>query len=316
MAWSVQHADPLPVGVAVAVLAAASAYGLWRAWRNARYARIIEDTPTARARSIHQGYAELEGVGRLMDGPPIVAPLSGKTCVWYRFTVEEQRTVSDRGGSHRQWVTVRRGISDEMFWLEDTTGRVAIDPEGAEVNVRHKETWYSGRRPLTDHWLLSRLTDLFASPDTDDAHRYTEERIHPGERLYALGMVKNIGSFVDMPDTDEEARQLLIEWKRDQPALLQRFDLNQDGRIDEKEWMLARAQARREVLKTQRTQQIDAADAVNLLSCPEDRDQPFILSAYPQTILVTRYRRTAAAWGGLFFLGGSAALWLFNHRFL
>ncbi len=53
--------------------------------------RLIEDTPTSRIRSAAQGYVELDGQSQLMDGPTIVAPLSGKPCTWYSFTVEEKR---------------------------------------------------------------------------------------------------------------------------------------------------------------------------------------------------------------------------------
>ncbi|MFM8223869.1 MAG: hypothetical protein ACKOJF_33630, partial [Planctomycetaceae bacterium] len=30
------------------------------------------------------------GITRMMEGEPIIAPLSGLRCVWYRFTVEEK----------------------------------------------------------------------------------------------------------------------------------------------------------------------------------------------------------------------------------
>ena len=38
--------------------------------------RIIEDTPTSKIRSAAQGYVELIGYGQLMEGQPIVAPLT------------------------------------------------------------------------------------------------------------------------------------------------------------------------------------------------------------------------------------------------
>ncbi|NIO43193.1 MAG: hypothetical protein GTO41_25390, partial [Burkholderiales bacterium] len=42
---------------------------------------------------------------------------------------------------------------------------------------------------------------------------------------------------------------LLAEWKRDKDDLIERFDLDGDGEINEQEWMLARQQARRDVKK-------------------------------------------------------------------
>jgi len=43
--------------------------------------RMMENTPTSRIRSAAQGFVELEGTGLLLEGPPIIAPLSGMTCV-------------------------------------------------------------------------------------------------------------------------------------------------------------------------------------------------------------------------------------------
>lgn len=317
LAASVSRADPVIIACAILALVAAAAYAFWRAWRNLQRARLIEDTPTSRARSAPQGYAELEGVGRLMDGPPIVAPLSGSRCVWYRYQVEEQQAVVHRSGTSRQWVTIDKGVSTEVFWLEDDTGRVAIDPEGAEVDTEHKDVWYHGQSARPVSGPFARLfSDILSPSIAGDRRRYTEERIHPGETLYALGLIKNIGSYVDAPNTEEDVRQLLVEWKKDQPSLIQRFDLNRDGKIDEQEWMLARSQARREVLKARREQQMQPADAVNLMTSPNDADRPYLLASFHQQQLATRYRRYAWGYGALFFTAGCIAVWLFNQRFI
>src|SRR3989344_2532101 len=82
LASTISHGDPAAVGIAVAVLAAGSGYCSWRTWRHVSHIRLVEDTPTAQNRSAPQGYVELEGNGKLMDGPPIIAKLSGLPCVW------------------------------------------------------------------------------------------------------------------------------------------------------------------------------------------------------------------------------------------
>ena len=50
--------------------------------------RTIQDIPTSRIRSAAQGYVELEGVCELMDGPPILSPLTGSQCAWYQYSVQ------------------------------------------------------------------------------------------------------------------------------------------------------------------------------------------------------------------------------------
>ena len=63
-------------------------------------ARLIEDVPTSLIRSASQGYVELQGIGRLLDGPVIAGPLSGKRCTWWSYRVEERG-----GGKDRRWIT-------------------------------------------------------------------------------------------------------------------------------------------------------------------------------------------------------------------
>src|SRR4030067_2822595 len=89
LASNIHQSDPAVVGIAVAVLTAGSAFCSWRTWRHVSHVRLIEDTPTAKIRSAPQGYVELEGLGKLMDGPPIIARLTGLPCVWDRYTIEE-----------------------------------------------------------------------------------------------------------------------------------------------------------------------------------------------------------------------------------
>ena len=89
LALSVSQTDPKFIGVVVTTLVAGAAFSAYQAWRNLCVVRLIEDTPAAKIRSAPQGYVEIEGIGRMMDGPPIIAKVSGLPCVWYRYKIEE-----------------------------------------------------------------------------------------------------------------------------------------------------------------------------------------------------------------------------------
>jgi len=249
-----------------------------------------------------------------MDGPPIVAKLSGLPCVWYRYKIEQQVTAHYKGHTQTRWEVIEKDESTETFWLQDDTGRVVIDPEGADVTPRHKDEWRSSSM-LGGMTRTINSASFFASHAGHGTYRLTEERINPGERLYALGLLKSVSSYTSQPAVDEDVRELLKDWKKDQPTLLQRFDLDKDGKIDEKEWMLARSQARRDVMKNRQEQVIHSADGLNVLGPTRDRSRPYILSAFTQSELTKRYRLWAMLYAGSCFLLGLAAVWIFNARF-
>ncbi len=313
LASTIHHSHPVAVGIAIAGLTAGSAYCSWRTWRNVSIVRLIEDTPTIKIRSAPQGYVEIEGLGKLMDGPPIIAKLSGLPCVWYRYKIEEY--ITSGGNDRHRWETVDKGESTETFWLQDETGRVAVNPEGAEVTPRHKDTWQSSAA-VSGIAYPQNVAAFLAANTSGHTYRFTEERINSGERLYAIGLLKNVSSYTSTPTVDEDVRMLLSEWKQDQPALLKRFDLNRDGKIDDKEWMLARAQARREVMKSRRDESHDSVDGLNVLGPTRNRHRPYLLSAFTQDELAKRYQRWAAFYAAGCFLLGLATVWVFNAKFI
>ena len=314
LASAINHSDPAAVGIAVAVCAAGSAYCSWRTWHTVSEVRLIEDTPTAKIRSAPQGYVELEGLGKLMDGPPITAKLSGLPCVWYRYKIEEY-VVRSGSRNESRWETIDKGESTETFWLQDDTGRAVVDPEGADVTPQHKDVWRSNSSLSgIDHPVF--VANFITTRAAGGTYRFTEERINSGERLCALGLLKSASSYTSIPTVDEDVQALLSEWKKDQPKLLARFDLNKDGEINEQEWMLARAQARREVMKNRQEETKTFADGLNVLGPTHDRSRPYLLSAFTRKETAKRYRLRAMLYAGGCFLLGLAAVWVYDTKFM
>jgi len=271
----------------------ASLYYLFRFFHRAR---IIEDIPTSRIRSAAQGYVELEGHGELMEGPPITAPLSGKICLWYRYRIEERE--DERGRDTVKWELVESGTSDELFHLVDATGKCIIDPEGAEVTTDTRDVWYGRSRKVTGTVENSSgLLDGIGSP-----YRYTEERLMPGNSLYALGFFTSVRQVNPTHNPREAVRDLLRQWKKDQHGLKQRFDANRDGAIDDREWNEARRQARQQVMHESVTQPLP--QSLNMLVKPESSRYPYLLSVHPQQSLATRLRLYAAGMFMLFMAAG------------
>lgn len=300
-ALRVQQLAPEEFWIGVALLIALALAAFYAIFRFIHRYHIIEGTPTSKVRSAAQGYVELDGIGYLLPGTPIVAPLSGITCTWYSYKVEEK---TESGNDRRErWRTLRQETSDDLFLLKDDTGECVIDPEGAEVTPAISEVWY-GDVPMWNASLLRRSSGRY---------RYTEKRMHPGDALYAIGQFRSIGGSQELPDTHAEVRELLAEWKRDQVALHARFDRNNDGVLSLDEWEEVRKAAWKDVLAAQAKRA--RGPVHHLLTRPDDGRRPFILSVLPQELLLRRFRRYAGLSLLVFLLAGSVATWMLTARF-
>lgn len=287
---------------ALAALAAgvmlAAFYGTFRFWQRAR---LIEDTPTARIRSAAQGYVELDGVGRLLEGPPIVAPLTRRPCTWWRYRIERKV----RSGRHSRWQTVEGGVSEALFLLEDDTGRCLVDPDGAEVTPAMRERWY-GASPSPPGGPASGVWRWFGGE-----YRYTEERMHPGDPLYALGWFTTQRASGSALETAQAVSAKLAHWKRDPGMLRERFDADGDGTLDMQEWEAAREAAAREVAAAESERAL--APGLHVMRRPPD-GRPYLLSVLPQRDLARRLRLKSFACLVLFFACGVTLVYAVGTR--
>lgn len=300
-------AEPENFWFVLAALAALTLAAFAFAFVFLRRARIIEDTPTSKIRSAAQGYVELSGRGMLMDGAPIIAPLTTIQCTWYRYTVEKL------GDKHSR--IVESGTSDELFLLEGATGCCVIDPEGAVVTASTKQVWYESSYPSRRN--IIRGGSLFGGVGfggIGKRYRYTEERMHSGEPLYAIGMFMSVGGASEAFNRREEVAALLKEWKQDHTSLLKNFDTNGDAEIDLQEWEAVRKAAHQQVRKAQTEQGLKPA--THIMVKPKYGNRPYLLSVRPQRELVKNYKLKAAACLAGFLLTGSTGVWMATLRLM
>ncbi|WP_285275183.1 GIDE domain-containing protein [Halopseudomonas bauzanensis] len=275
---------------------------LYRMFTRLRRARWVEDTPTSKIRSAAQGLVELVGQVEAGGHAPLLSPLSGRPCLWYRFTVEELQ----RRGRNTEWRTVERGSSDRPFLLGDGTGTCWVQPAAAEVHPRQRRRWEGNRRwPLGHKTQTGVLGALLGR-----RYRYTEEWLHEGDQLYALGWFESRGGGREAMDAQSIARQIISRWKADYPDLLARFDRNGDGQLDQAEWEGVRVAAAREA--QQQIRSAGEAPALHLLVKPPHKGLPFLLSDHHEEQLSQRLRRQSGwSLAGMLLAGGVAAwLWL------
>lgn len=289
-------------------LLVATIVGFYFAFSAIHRKRIIEDTPTSKVRSAAQGYVELVGHGQLMEGQPVLSPLTGKACTWYEFKVEERRQT----GKRNEWKTIRKATSDELFLLKDETGECIIDPEGAHVTVTSKDVWYGSQVSPSSGPLSKSKKSFLSGLGGSKRYRYTEKLLHSGESLYAIGFYKTVGGAGADFNINEDVRELVREWKTDTEALMKKFDKNKDGEIDLQEWQSVRDEAYKQIIEKHSEQK--TLPPVHLMSKTSDRRRPFILSALPQDDLTRRLHLYSTLSIAVFLVCGSIATWLISLR--
>lgn len=268
-------------------------------FRHLRRYRLISDTPTALIRSAPQGYVELIGH---VCGPGeqgmLRAPLSGRECVWFRYRIERRQ----KSGKSSHWRQVRSGRSDQWFQMADDTGICLIDPVGAEVNVVQRRIWY-GDQELPGHFSLS------GSFSPGRRYRYLEELMLEHEPLYALGQFRSLGGGRDFPSLAQRQGEILREWKLNYPALLQRFAEGSETFTPEQWQAVTEAAA---VQAQEELQALQNSPTLHLLSDPQQRGRPLLLSTQDEEKLMRYFRWRAAFCLGLiaFALGFGLELWL------
>lgn len=226
------------------------------AWlANLKRYRTVADTPTSRIGSAPQGYVEIVGRGKQPPGDTLVSFLTGMPCLWYRYRIERKQ--GDR------WEYVDSGVSHDTFGVDDGSGSVLVDPEGAEIKTSRK------------------------SVTTEGGYRKTEWTLLEGETIYVLGEHATLGGPNAPLDKKSDLAALLAEWKKDKVALLARFDANRNGEVDLEEWERAREAASNEVDRLHLD--IRLKDGIHLMRKPT-HGRPFLIANREVTALVRHYR--------------------------
>jgi hypothetical protein len=109
--------------------ACAGIYLFYRGFRVLQRKRLIMDTPASKVRSASMGLVEMSG---LAVGPyTLPAPITGAPCYYYRTMAWQWQP----RGRNSSWVKVAEESLHVPFYLDDNTGRVLVDPQGAEMDI-------------------------------------------------------------------------------------------------------------------------------------------------------------------------------------
>src|SRR5262249_37066140 len=96
-----------------------------------QFKRLILDTPFSKIRSASLGLVEVSG---MPTGPQTIpAAITGDACYYYRARAWQWNS-SGKGGSWQEVVDESLFVP---FFLEDSTGKVLVNPQNAQLDVHH-----------------------------------------------------------------------------------------------------------------------------------------------------------------------------------
>ncbi|OGS27112.1 MAG: hypothetical protein A2297_08200 [Elusimicrobia bacterium RIFOXYB2_FULL_48_7] len=211
-----------------------------------RKKKIIEDIPTSTIRSLAMGLVELNG--RTVEICRVISPISKAECVYYMYTLEKK--VQTRDGT--RWQEIQRIKSDLPFYIDDSTGRVLVDPRNADLDYE----------PRT------------VTIDSSGSRRYKEWYILNNEEVFVIGTAEKSKDFIEQ--SRNSLTDVIRKLKHDRQSLL-KFDKNNDGIIDIAEWDSAVRHVTNE-FRHEEARQIDFDPLADVVVKKGDMNGTFILS--------------------------------------
>jgi hypothetical protein len=191
----------------------------WFGRRSQRRAQAMAGTATigcADARSLvgRGAEARAECVGSAGPGADglVVAPYSGRECVWYRSTTSHHywdwQTRQGRRERVRKQRTIAEQRSDRPFTLSDESGSVLVD--GHDAHVDHaRQVVDEFQDEASTAWGIDIGGMRIGGGDTIGFQRQ-EWVIDAGERLYVLGGVAERADSVALTRPDAPGAELFV----------------------------------------------------------------------------------------------------------
>ena len=182
---------PMNLLAAAAAGAAGGLYLFYRGFRLLQRKRLILNTPRSTIRSASMGLVEITG---LATGPYLISsPLKQMSCYYYRSVAWEYQ----QRGKNSEWVKVAEESLHVPFYMDDGSGKLLVDPSGAEMDLHcdmHEE--YNRSVLLSGPEMPGSVYSFLSRHGVDSSRRIKVEEccISPNNPLFILGtMSQNPG---------------------------------------------------------------------------------------------------------------------------
>ncbi len=195
--------------------------------KNKQKAALMGQTRTSSASDV-SGLAPgtlVEVTGTLRCGEPLSSEMAGEKCAYYSSKVireyMERDYDDDDVGSDRRSEVVAHNEQFAPFVVEDSTGTVAVNAEGAEMDAKQVVNRFERNTGSEGPSIsLGGTTIHLGGGERTLGYRYTETILPVDAPVYVLGTVQQ-GGGIGTPSGDEEHRFVVSH--RSEEALSQRL---------------------------------------------------------------------------------------------
>ena len=169
--------------------------------------------------------------GKSVCDNPITSELAQKECVYYsmRITREYEEDYWDTDSEGRRTRKTRRGsdtvasnVRSTPFYVEDSTGKIKVNPEGCLAVTETVMSKFEPGQRNTGRMKIGRFSIDFGglSPLSGGrrtiGYRYEEEIIPIGRDLYVLGEATDKSSELQIAKPDDKKKKFIVSVKSEE----------------------------------------------------------------------------------------------------
>jgi hypothetical protein len=190
--------------------------------KNKQKAALMGQTETSNASDV-SGLAPgtlVEVKGTLRCEEPLTSEMAGERCAYYsskvvREYLERDYDDDDDVGSDRRSEVVAQNEQFAPFSVEDETGSVAVNAEGAEVDARQVVNRFErntgGDGPSIS---LGGATIQLGGGERTLGYRYTESILPLDQPVYVLGTVQDGG--IGGPVSSDQGQRFVVSYRSEE----------------------------------------------------------------------------------------------------
>jgi hypothetical protein len=167
--------------------------------------------------------------GQIRSDSPLTSEAARQLCVYYQTSVtrEYEETYWDWEGTgenrhrvqrtRRSSETVASNTQQVDFWVEDATGRIRVNPNGADVDAQKVVDRFDPAPPPDLGSILGQLVG--AAGGRTIGYRTTESVLPVDRQVYVLGEVSDASGELTLHAPGEKGRQYIISLKSEEELI-------------------------------------------------------------------------------------------------